>query len=197
MQSNYPYYVYQLIDSRDNKVFYVGKGKKNRIDCHEKEAIKGVQSYKCNKIRSIWDDGHKVIKQKVAYFNDEKFAYIHEADLIAEHGIENLTNVTLACSIVTNKKAIVNKSERAFTIIKALKTHFASWLKLTKAGKYKIAVESNVSFNAIAMELFYNEFALKAFNTAIAKEKTANKIIKLMQEFKINLVIERELSHVS
>ena len=31
------YYVYELIDPRDDRVFYVGKGKKGRIDQHEAE----------------------------------------------------------------------------------------------------------------------------------------------------------------
>ena len=34
------YYVYELIDPRDDRVFYVGKGKKGRIDQHEAEARK-------------------------------------------------------------------------------------------------------------------------------------------------------------
>lgn len=39
------FYVYTLAYP-DSKVFYVGKGTGKRIDDHEREARKGVQSYK-------------------------------------------------------------------------------------------------------------------------------------------------------
>jgi hypothetical protein len=88
------WYVYELIDPRSGEVFYVGKGKGNRIDEHEKEAQSGYPSYKCNKIRSIWEDGHEIIKQKVAEFWDEDAAYEHEEERIVSIGLDNLTNIT-------------------------------------------------------------------------------------------------------
>ena len=33
------YYVYALIDPRDNRIFYIGKGKGNRIFQHAKDAL--------------------------------------------------------------------------------------------------------------------------------------------------------------
>ena len=42
------FYVYLLIDPRDNKVFYVGKGKGSRAKAHEEEAKKGVT---CNQVK--------------------------------------------------------------------------------------------------------------------------------------------------
>jgi hypothetical protein len=87
------FYVYELVDPRTDKVFYVGKGKNNRIDQHEIEARKGRQSRKCNVIRGIEKDGLSVKKRKVSYHVCEQEAYDAEAELICRYGLDNLTNV--------------------------------------------------------------------------------------------------------
>ena len=86
------FYVYELIDPRDGAIFYVGKGCRNRIDDHEKEARSGWLSAKCDMIRDIESDGVRVIKHRVASFADEGAAYAFEATLIDEYGLDNLTN---------------------------------------------------------------------------------------------------------
>lgn len=87
------FYIYELIDPRDDSVFYVGKGQKGRIDQHEVEARKGRQSRKCERIRSIEAAGYRIGKRKVAHFKDELEAYAAEVDLIAFHGLSKLTNI--------------------------------------------------------------------------------------------------------
>lgn len=87
------YYVYELIDPRNDSVFYVGKGKRGRIDQHEAEARKGRQSRKCDRIREIEAAGLSVTKRKVSHHKDEVEAYQAEADLICEYGLASLTNV--------------------------------------------------------------------------------------------------------
>ncbi len=87
------FYVYELIDPRDDSVFYVGKGCGDRIDQHEKETRNGVSSKKCNKIRRIINSGLAIGKRKVAYFRDEQDAYEFEDRLIREYGKDALTNV--------------------------------------------------------------------------------------------------------
>jgi hypothetical protein len=47
------FFVYDLIDPRNDEVFYVGKGTKNRPYEHAKYAKAGVRSRKCNRIREI------------------------------------------------------------------------------------------------------------------------------------------------
>ena len=49
------YYVYALIDPRDDKVFYIGKGTKNRVFSHEKESDKAqdVETRKVEIIKEI------------------------------------------------------------------------------------------------------------------------------------------------
>jgi len=86
------YYVYHLIDPRDNKVFYVGKGKGSRINYHEREAAKGIFSDKCNTIRKIIGDSLKVRKVFVMEFVGEEDAYNFEMLEIKRIGLHNLTN---------------------------------------------------------------------------------------------------------
>lgn len=89
------FYVYTLINSLTNNVFYVGKGHLYRMGDHERQARRDLRSHKCNLIRKIWRDGGEVIKEKVAEFQWEKDAFIYEWCLInLIYGRENLTNGT-------------------------------------------------------------------------------------------------------
>ena len=48
------FYVYCLVDPRDNKIFYVGKGKGNRVFQHAMNALdESADSLKLNTIRDI------------------------------------------------------------------------------------------------------------------------------------------------
>lgn len=88
------YYVYELIDPRDSKPFYVGKGKGDRVHQHEKDAKAGATLGRFDRINEIWAAGFKVEKRIVARFEDEEAAYAAESARIAEIGRENLTNWT-------------------------------------------------------------------------------------------------------
>lgn len=90
------FYTYKLAypKSMGGAIFYVGKGTGNRINHHETEARKGVQSRKCNTIREIWAAGEQVVKEKDAFFEDADSAYLREIELIAFYGRKNLTNGT-------------------------------------------------------------------------------------------------------
>jgi hypothetical protein len=87
------YYVYHLVDPRSDEVFYVGKGVRNRIADHEREAKKGGDHQKCEVIRSIWEDGLKVVRRKVRHFESEQEAFDFEAKEIARIGRSRLTNI--------------------------------------------------------------------------------------------------------
>jgi len=56
------YYVYILIDPRNNKIFYVGKGKGNRINQHLLGTLndKTHETEKIKKIREIQNSGLEV-----------------------------------------------------------------------------------------------------------------------------------------
>lgn len=78
----------------DGTVFYVGKGTGDRIYQHVSEARRGVDSLKCEIIRSILAKGEKVLREKVAEFDNEQDAFIYEWGLInLIYGYDNLANV--------------------------------------------------------------------------------------------------------
>ncbi len=92
--SEYPlgkHYVYTLAYP-DGKVFYVGKGSGNRIDDHEREAKRGIQSYKCNVIRKIWGNGEQIVKTILSPFPTHEDAFMYEIALI--FFLPDLTNKT-------------------------------------------------------------------------------------------------------
>lgn len=89
----YKYYVYILIDPRNNQPFYVGKGIGNRMFNHRYDALS------CNKagkfinnkphhelIREILNAGMNIVYQKVLFNVSENVAYKYEADLIGQYG---------------------------------------------------------------------------------------------------------------
>lgn len=78
------FYVYALIDPRDEKVFYIGKGTGNRVFSHELESEKmhGSEKKKLQKIREIENDGLFVKRLIVNWGLSENEAFVAEATLI-------------------------------------------------------------------------------------------------------------------
>lgn len=87
------FYVYLLIDSESNEIFYVGKGTGNRIFQHINSAIKSPQdSDKLNKIRAIHSKGLQVKHVIHRHGLTEKEAFEVEASLIDFIGMRGLSN---------------------------------------------------------------------------------------------------------
>jgi hypothetical protein len=132
----YKWYLYQLIDPRDQTVFYIGKGTGKRIYAHEKEARNGVCSNKCNKIKEIWSANLDIDKKIIAYFNDEQYAYQVEADWIRQ--TPNLTNNGFI--VKSDNKIfpfIVPLYETCYEAVSAYMGEFAYWFKHSSAGSKK------------------------------------------------------------
>jgi hypothetical protein len=73
------YYVYALIDPRDNEIFYIGKGKGDRYKEHLKLNSKDNNSKKKQRIKEIKDDGYKVkIVKLIDYLIEEDAFKIEE-----------------------------------------------------------------------------------------------------------------------
>lgn len=100
------YYVYFLISPLDDKVFYIGKGKGNRMRRHVHLAKRGKISngndYLFRKIKSILESYDDVIYKVVFKTEDEIKAYEKEIELIKNYGLENLCNISLGYNIMTD-----------------------------------------------------------------------------------------------
>lgn len=89
-------YVYQLRDPRNGKVFYVGKGVRNRAYQHARDAIRdsdndAMQS-KSEFIREMHADGFEPIVEFVKICLTDFAARELEGDLICAYGLDALTN---------------------------------------------------------------------------------------------------------
>lgn len=87
------FYVYTLTDPRDGAVFYVGKGKGDRVSAHERDAQRGKPGAKCDRIREIWAAGFQVVRSEVARYRRETDALRAEEQLISQIGLSALTNI--------------------------------------------------------------------------------------------------------
>lgn len=94
------FYVYALIDPRNNQVFYIGKGTGNRVFSHEIESYKSPKSEKAKlqTIREIEGAGLDVKRLIINWGLTESEAFIAEATLI------NLANY-LSADTLTNAVA--------------------------------------------------------------------------------------------
>lgn len=81
---NLGYYVYMLIDPRNNQPFYIGKGIQNRVFDHLKCALTDIEDYnaKYDKIREIVESDHLVTHMIIRHGLSEKEAFQIEASLI-------------------------------------------------------------------------------------------------------------------
>lgn len=89
------FYVYVLIDPRDEQVFYVGKGQEDRVFQHENDVRRGAErTAKEKKISDILNSGQEVKKVVVGRFDTSEEAHSVEGILIHwMYGKENLTNI--------------------------------------------------------------------------------------------------------
>lgn len=96
------YYVYELIDPRDESPFYIGKGNGDRMYKHKKQAYqhKGskINPHKSNKIKQILESGND-LRYKKYNCDSELEAFNLEQQLIIQYGkrVDNtgiLTNLT-------------------------------------------------------------------------------------------------------
>lgn len=125
LQEKLKYYVYGLVDPRDNTCFYIGKGHNDRIFEHEKEK---KDNPKNQKIKDIEDSGHCIKYIFFAYgLENEEQAYAVEEALItyatSGQGIynfsKNLTNI-----VNGHRKGCAKESKEGIMTLDEISTRF-------------------------------------------------------------------------
>lgn len=78
------YYVYALVDPRNRKIFYIGKGQGSRVYNHTTEALdnENKATAKLDLIREIRKSGQDVIQYVIRTYLTEKEAFFLESALI-------------------------------------------------------------------------------------------------------------------
>ena len=95
------YYVYALVDPRDNRIFYIGKGKGNRVFQHAKDSLnEDYQSLKLDIIRSILSEGKEVGLYILRHNLNEETAYIVESVLIDMLTYDKFNKTNILANIV-------------------------------------------------------------------------------------------------
>jgi len=91
------YYVYELIDPRNNKVFYVGKGKYKRMYYHYNIVNNNknlINKHLENKLKQLINENLKPKYKKIFESENEQECFKKEIKKIKEIGKENLCNLT-------------------------------------------------------------------------------------------------------
>ena len=85
MDERRDYYQYALYRD-DGRIFYIGKGKGNRLSDHEYQARRGKKGHLYNIIRGIHARGAQIIKRKILENLTEAEAHAAEIAMIASFG---------------------------------------------------------------------------------------------------------------
>ena len=106
------YYVYILIDPRDEKIFYIGKGVNNRIFNHVNDSLTNtLTSDKLNLIREIINENKNVIHLILRHGLTEKEALIVESSCmyitIEKYTIFQLKSIPVLI-VCEDKKSYLN-----------------------------------------------------------------------------------------
>lgn len=121
------HYVYLLVDPRDSTIFYVGKGKGNRVFMHEEYVRKkqGSFSEKEERIKCIQDSGNEVLKYLVRVGLTKDEAFVVESVIInllgkSEQGDINfdvkLTNIQCGHRMRRNGLMLVDEVDKLYNV---------------------------------------------------------------------------------
>jgi hypothetical protein len=94
-----PFYVYALFDGRNNEMFYVGKGRDNRLHQHVKDARNGriCNDAKHQRICEIIESGNRVVSEIIIGDLTEDASLKIERYLIEQYR-QTLTNIVKGSS---------------------------------------------------------------------------------------------------
>jgi len=106
-QEELKFYVYILIDPRDNKIFYVGKGTGNRVFSHlDDSLLYPIESEKLEIIRSINKANLSANKYIIRYGLEENEAFLIEAVLIDLLTFKDFSSLNKISNIVSGHQSL-------------------------------------------------------------------------------------------
>ncbi|MDU2375990.1 hypothetical protein [Anaerococcus vaginalis] len=147
------YYVYGLIDPRTKQIFYIGKGKKNRVFEHEKEIITSPDSekLKLKNILEIKDAGLEVEKIIINSNLNEEEAFAAEASLInAFNYIKDTRLTNIVAGHHSSEALSVNEFERIYGAVELKEKDINHRILVIKINKlYQRNMDANVLYNAV------------------------------------------------
>lgn len=106
------FYVYEIIDPRNNLPFYVGKGSKNRDTWHIEQIKKGYSTgnkYKDRIIKKLIDLGYEPKINRVYVTESESDAYNKEAELIRKYGRRNIDENGILTNVCKDNRPPLQK----------------------------------------------------------------------------------------
>jgi hypothetical protein len=146
------HYVYALIDPRDNKIFYVGKGSGDRVFQHAKAAIETfTTSDKLDTIREIINGGNEVKHYIVRHgLEQEYIAFILESVLIDFLTFKDFSEVAKITNIVAGHHSF----DKGIKTVDELEQFYnCEELELNKIKHNLLAININRTFKIKDKEL--------------------------------------------
>ncbi|MDR3217737.1 MAG: MjaI family restriction endonuclease [Dysgonamonadaceae bacterium] len=139
------HYVYVLIDSRDNRIFYVGKGQGNRVFEHKKDALQmSSESDKLDTIREIISSNEEVRSYIVRHGLEENEALIVESVLIDFLTFKDFSEVAKITNIVAGHHSF----DRGIKTVNDIETLYNCKPLLERDIKHKcLVINVNKTYN--------------------------------------------------
>ena len=161
------YYVYALIDPRDNEIFYIGKGKGDRYKAHYKTNNKDENKAKKAKTRQIKTSGYEVEVVKLLAYLNEETAFQIEKIIIYNIG-RKIFNEGCLTNIVKGGKQHPDASsfyekELNVSLLKEYQSAFNSKFKKYLVKQSEIIFLSELKFKIFEYEL--NGSLINIFDT--------------------------------
>ncbi|WP_311514794.1 LEM-3-like GIY-YIG domain-containing protein [Oligella urethralis] len=143
------FYVYFLIDPTNQQIFYIGKGKNNRVRQHAVAARKGRidNAEKHKRIIAIQEQGGDVIESIFCNCENESQAFIIEREMIEKLAAHGLTNIK--GGIYTNEELA---KERVKSLLKRI-LPYDVWVNTASEMQIQAAARTSGSPKA-----FYDEY---------------------------------------